>query len=702
MGQYLSINNNKNRRLLMFLVMMFTTAFCCFFAEGHTYFNSGVGRIEMNDLEFYLTFGACILMLASFFIMAKRYYKVRVNWWILILVTILLITDFLALYFFPGIYDTGELVYSLTRNEKIRYMLAYLVVILALYFTLGTFPQIFRDPNVLKWFFYALLIDAFVAFFYSLYHDFDIYKDIIETQDFLNPFKVPVSFTTNRNVYARLLFYGLVAECYLQCTKPRWYRFIFQLFFLANQLLALSKGTMMVAFVFYFLFLVYRYFATLKGHPKRNGFCLALFIILAIAFVVLYFLSGTSFMPEQLSKFIKSVISLFGSSFADSFNSRFYAVTELLTAQKGSIFTIVFGFGAYAIQGVMNAVIPVFPGDMNSVLDSGISYPLFQNGVIGAAINVIFVIFIIVLAIRSIARKSPHGWFMLILLISLLALSFVENIYFLGYNPLNIIALFMVAVPLLTEENTIHKKKDIQELSSYASPRFSLEKQVSTPSWVFKKTLFWTFLPFLSLIVSFIGSKRMGFMLDGYASTYFVACLAIAYVALPFFTMALSTLKFRHSHFGFLVVLLLMIAWAAALCLLPLKFSGKTLLLIFAGISFVLVVSLACLRLLPGLLSSSGWDCLIVLMFAVVAGSVFVFTRKVETFGWYYVMLANAYVLASYFFLIAVSGKKGIMPISISWDHIEEKATQHFYRSCFKNDRAISRAINGSGKHEEE
>ena len=153
---------SKPRYVLLFVLLIVTVAIDCFFVENHAWFNNGA-RNEPNIYEYYFLFALCLLMSSAFIFACHKMGKAKVSYPFLIMTGLLFIGDVIAIAFFPGIYDTGELMYLPTLAEKTRYLFGFSITCLGLYCVCGLAPQILRNKSAMDVFFVLLVLLASAA-----------------------------------------------------------------------------------------------------------------------------------------------------------------------------------------------------------------------------------------------------------------------------------------------------------------------------------------------------------------------------------------------------------------------------------------------------------------------------------------------------------------------------------------------------------
>jgi O-antigen ligase len=460
---------SKPRYVLLFLLLMVTVAVDCFFVENHAWFNNGA-RNEPNIYEYYFLFALCLLMSGAFLYAAHTMGKAKVSYPFLIALGVLFFSDIIAIVFFPGIYDTGELMYLPDAVTKVRYILGFSITCVGLYCVLGIAPQILRNKSTLDVFFLLLVLLASTAVIYSVIKEFDLYKAMIVSGGPEDAYAVPSSFTSNRNVYARLLFYGLMAECYLQCKNPHWWRYLIVLVFFLFECVTLSKISVAMSCFFIGAFLIYRFFASWKTHQTRNSVWFMIVLVALVTLVVGYFSGLFADHLPKLWAILDKTKDALGNSLQASFEARLYSWTDILRMIQKSPLNLWFGYGDYNMQQAYATIEELPVVDSVSPFDGAYILILTKNGILGLMMAGLFVVYLLWLIIASLKRGSHTAWASLLMLASFLGLGIFESVSFFGFTSLCMVMLGMVVLPLLTDEyNARHPYRENLMIAAYAS-----------------------------------------------------------------------------------------------------------------------------------------------------------------------------------------------------------------------------------------
>jgi hypothetical protein len=578
----------KKRMPILALVMMTVfSAVCCFFVEGHAYFNP-TNRVSMTDWEFFISFAVVAAVIFFFFFFVFRRYQIRINWPFLIVAVVLFISEVIAVVFFTGIYDTGQLVFMPTSVQKLRSVISFGVTCVALYSFFVIFPQLDTNRIALILAAFGLVVIAFAALLYSYFTEFDIYRNLFLNGGPENYYSSPQSFATHRNIYARILLYGIFAEAYLQMVAPHRWRWFIQLFLYLNGLMILSKATTFVATIFMLFYSIWLLVRTFKKYRRFN---LIVFGTSLVGLLFLFVGQVSGFFEKCLPSlylFLSSFRDVFLDSISGSFFSRYYDWTDLLREITKNPITVLCGFGEGFTQNVLDLATGLTSSPAASVpLDNAVLFVWSRSGLIGVLLYLAEIVYLIYLAFEGWHRGIEQNYVSFFVLVCFLILGMVENCNAFNFLSDSFPMLILAAYPLLSEHYWLkNPQADNDALSAYLSP-----KKITLISM--KKSLLWVDLayaveaPFAAL---FLGCQRSIDALFGfsrYDSPVVLASFGVFFLLLPLFLGRLVELRnqSRRKSFGALASVVAIATVATGL--LPLFFDP---LYSLAALSLWLVV----------------------------------------------------------------------------------------------------------------
>jgi hypothetical protein len=563
----------KKRMPILALVMMtIFSAVCCFFVEGHAYFNP-TNRVSMTDLEFFISFAIVVAVIFFFFFFAFKRFQIRINWPFLIAAVVLFVSEVIAAVFFTGVYDTGQLVFMPTSVEKLRSILSFGVTCVALYSFFVIFPQLDTNRIALILAAFGLVVIAFAALLYSYFTEFDIYRNLFLNGGPENYYSSPQSFATHRNIYARILLYGIFAEAYLQMVAPHRWRWFIQLFLYVNGLMILSKATTFVATIFMLFYSIWLLVRTFKKYRRFNLIVCGTFLV-GLLFLFVGQVSGffEKCLPS-LYLFLSSFRDVFLDSISGSFFSRYYDWIDLLREITKNPITVLCGFGEGFTQNVLDLATGLTSSPAASVpLDNAALFVWSRSGLIGVLIYLAEIVYFFYLAFEGWHRGIKQSHVSFFVLICFLILGMVENCNAFNFLSDSFPMLILVAYPLLSEHYWLkNPQANNDAFLAYLSP----ETIILPPM---KKSLLWVDLayaieaPFAAL---FLGCQRPIGALLGFSrfnNPIVLGSFGVFFLILPLFLGRLVELRNQSRRKSFWALLSVVFIATVATWVVPLLF----------------------------------------------------------------------------------------------------------------------------------
>jgi len=677
------------RHLVMFLLFVIFVMVNCFFVEGHAYFDEG-NRVAMNSVEYLVSILALTLFDGTFYILAVRYFHPKVNWALFIGLMALFFINATAVAFFPGIYDTGDLVYSPTFSERIRSIFSCFFMVFSLYVTLVVAPQIVSDKRTFYSFFLYITINAFVAVIYSYFTEGSLYLFILKNSGPSDSYSVPQSFTTQRNVYAALLFYGLMAQAFLQCKHPHWWRWAIMLFFYVNQFFIYSKTCILLCSLFLAIFGLYRSVATFKKFKVRNSIALGLFVVLFALVVGISLSSDTPYLLP-LKNFLDTVMTSIG----ESFSTRIYNWGDIIRKLLESPITTIFGFGMGLSRESLNIAVYSEAAKDFTPVDNAYVMLWANFGILGLILYAVFLGYLVYRLVKAFQKHSRTAHVSLFILIALLGHSLTEETTFMGFMSTNVVAIFTAVVPLTSEayeplyqkeQTSLTERYRNKTAASFVKPELMVREKISI-------VLKW----FTPLVAIFIG---VGPMLQmnlparfhfAYGGLLNEICAAIVFLLLPMVWTTLSSLRKNKSwlryglflgSFALATLLALVAPWTGIAMILE----GVSL-----GLLLVHVVLLAVYKLLPpySILLKAYWPSLAYLPVVLVLdlGLTYGLGSGTSRYLCLALMMADLFIWWSLLFFNVFPMQHAFEPF---WDYIEDKFTFYAFKGRLKEDGNVA------------
>ncbi len=578
-----AINSKKSdRHLLMFILFVAVIGINCFFVEGHPFFNAD-STGTMSGWEYLFSFLCVLPINVTFLILAFRHFPIKNNWYLFIPLVFLFFSNVLATSFFPGIYDTGDLVYMPTTSEIARSWINGFVIVTSVYDVLVIAPQVVWGEECFDLFFVGITINALVAVFYSYVVERDLYLEIIRSGSPLGAYVVPQSFLSHRNLYALLMLYGMLAQAYLQCKRPAWWRWAIMLFLFANQFFVLSKTCLLLCVLFLGLFSIYRIAATFKGHKIRNWIEIGIFSAVVITAVCLYFFGKSSlFLP------FKNIFKTIFSAFEDSIATRVYNWSDILRKIFGNSHTIVFGFGVTTSTNALLATIYSEVPLAFTPIDNSVIAIWCQWGLNGVVLYGASLVYLLYLVVRLLKKKDATAVVSLLMLLVVLGHGLTEDTNYFGFGSTNVAVLFMVVVPLVSKSyRPLYEKNETQWISGYSSQSISSRNPLQSPLDYARLALF----ILTPIIAFFMGASallkaelpaRLAFPYGNVASEI---GLAFMLFFLPIVCGSLSVLRKRRCWIRYSVLLALCLP--SVLVLLLAAWTSREVIMVSVAIALL-------------------------------------------------------------------------------------------------------------------
>ncbi len=455
--------------VILIVVFFVSVSFLC---EGHAYFGSDPNR-NMTDLEFFLTaFGVCLVIAAIFYYSFKRF-GVKPKWWLLPILLAMASISCLTLFFQPPVLGENGFSYALSGIEKARYLVLTVIVFLSLYICFAVIPHITGGSYLYNIIFSLAVIFALIAIGWSYINEFDFYQRVFSYYFPSNGYDVPKSFTNNRNIYAFVIFFGIVGTAYSHVKRPFFFHWLLISFFYFNQLLVLSKASIIISTIFFACLICWSFLRTFRAHPYRNS----IFSFLVFATLIGLWLGGafqTGHLLGWFGDYYRYLGDLFISGLGRSFQTRIDCYTLAFKVSSLTPFTFIFGYGYgnwnFAFYTAANGTPNVF-----SPMDTAFGVDILRGGLIGLLFSCAIWIGVFILTIKDIAKKDPHGWVLMFLLLCIFARSFAEGgdfAYLDASGAIFFLTAYLPAASFLSFEKNKQEKEEVQmRFLSYSSDK---------------------------------------------------------------------------------------------------------------------------------------------------------------------------------------------------------------------------------------
>lgn len=437
----------KTRYVLAFVALvLFLLGASCFFVNTRFLLEPGEGGV--SNLTFFSWAFAFFLYTIGILIFAKKHCYIQKGWLFALLLLPFLISSLVGVFLFDS-YQYGELVYAPGLLTKLRAATRIILVFLSIYCFLAILPSFSRGDRVYLTCYRIVSLFCFIGIIYSYIVEKDVYLAAFANNISEFSSHPVVSFTSNRNIYGFLLFFGMVSESFLIRNRRRFYHWILYFFYYINFFCPCSKTCIVLGFLYSLCFLIYNLAIRVKKHWFQAILPLLLFLLLHVAAVVLgLFQFGTFF--EPIYNFLRRIVSRGSVGGFGSFVARFDQFRDCYHLVSSNPIVSWFGFGGIIGRSVYGA----FIGDPYShvTLDSSWGSALVEGGWISFVLLLLLWIYIFAQVVRSLTHRNKYGWLYLFFFFCLLAHSFMEQGDPIYFNWTGLAVYGMLLLPILSEE----------------------------------------------------------------------------------------------------------------------------------------------------------------------------------------------------------------------------------------------------------
>ena len=382
----------------LFLLSICLGAYC---SEAIAFFNEP-NHLSMDPVEYGLCYAASVVSVALFCLAAYKYARPKVNWPVLLAVSLLFLGNLVALLAFPSevsgftVHLDGtatQYSYALSLSDRVRYILSYLLGCAYFYLLFAVLPSCLKGGYSLNFLFFGVVFVAFFACLYSFFKEPEAYAQYFQSEQALDSDLVPESFFYNRNTFGTCLVFGCLALCYLHSKRPFFLSYVLLCFFLVELFFVVSKTSILIAIAVIAAFGVYRFVLTLKRHPLRDCLALSLSVMLPVTLFLLgYFevFGGEDVLSRFARNFLDSLEFSSGPTLLSRRDIYFGAVNML----KDDPIRFLFGVGEYNLGRLLSAMFDTSATSLNNMF-------FVHNGPIhllcsGGALRCLIYLFLIV------------------------------------------------------------------------------------------------------------------------------------------------------------------------------------------------------------------------------------------------------------------------------------------------------------------
>lgn len=589
----------------------------CFFSNSRFLLPVGEGGID--DIGFYTMALSLLILGVGIYPWARKRFYLKRDWRWLCFLLLFFLFSIIGLFSFSG-YSNSTILYTLSSKGVLRVFVRTFLLFLTLYVFIAVLPFLSRGSEPYTLLYRIVSFACLCAILYSYLMERDIYLGALMEEDFDFSHFALKSFTSNRNSYGFLLFFGIVSESFLLLKKERGFRWLLLFFYYANLFFPFSKTSLLLTWFFLLFFFVYRLVVKVRRHWFKAVFPFFLFLVVHALVAVLVFTDVGSCFGDW-NKFLRNVLISDGPSSEGWFGSFFVRMDQLKESISllvdSSAPSFLFGFGSingasvyFASKGDPLRFIPIDSGPAMNLLEGGIFGLVFAFGLSFA---------LLLLVLKSIRLRDRNAWLSLALYVCFLARTFMEvgDLSYLSWAGMAMYAFLFV--PLKSErEYKMRLSLGLESESDYLSPKEKEKKVIPLSSPFFFGSFL--FVPFLSV---FLGLSSFGIPFFGSLYNFF-SILALYLLFSTSLSLGLRYLSSRDMLCG-LFFLIYGFLSCLSLCLcLPLIPDLASFILAMSLLGGLLILSLSlCVWRLPfsewlPILYILSWGALLVFAFSLL------------------------------------------------------------------------------------
>lgn len=476
--------NSKKPVYIFFLLFFGLYLLLSFFAaEAVNIFQDGHG-IFMNDVEAFMVNTMTIVMGVTLIAFAKRFFRVKNNYFIILVLLLLFLSNAYALFSFPNSYVLGNgLTYELDWSKRFRYAYAFLNTVIAVYSMVVIGPQCKLTKH--GWNYAYLFLSAVVlaSIIYSYIVEADAYKLLF---DGASCWTGVSSFAQNKNTYGALLLFGIMAELYLLfLDKKWWWHLPVIVFYSANEFLSFCKTSIVCMSLLYLILMIYWFANSLiKGHHVQSTtIVFLLYIALLSAFSYFVFHGDEIFGSGFLSSVCRTIRDAIVSPEGSTLEAREVIWKAVINELKRDPSYLLFGFGETNFSFVIGFT-DDFWGNMTFFYAHNTFLEVWgRGGLIRLGCYVIALLALLILIIVHLfKKKNGTAWLLLFFYAIFFFQSSVESEFLFGNDMKSTILNFLIVMPAMS----LHYEKRTSEIGKEA---YGEAEQASKDGSFFQKAV---------------------------------------------------------------------------------------------------------------------------------------------------------------------------------------------------------------------
>lgn len=443
---------------LYFVYVLFTIIFTELF-EGEKY-NVLPFDIVGDYIGFLLT---CLMLGIMLLFIAKKYFYVKVNYFFLIILSIMFIGNSIALITFPNelkattTLNNQPFIYSLENIKKYEYLFMFLNSCLFLYVTYVCVPVCRINKSFSKNIAIIFLIITYFAIIFSYFSDYEQYNYFFRPSDFtIKPGQIK-SFIGEKNMFGMLLFLAMIVHFKFLFETRNYFHLFMSIFLYAHIIVCECRSAALAGIV---LFLGYFIIVALEQLHNKKAISITIFSLLGLAII---FLTLIVYVPIfSKVKIFKKISDVLTGSFTtkemSTFYSRLIIWDKFFTLVNSNPIFFIFGLGTMNFNYAF-----LYAKDNYSArywhLHNGFLEPFGQGGIIRFIINLIFIGYILYLVISLFVKtKDKRLLLYLTFLFAFFTRTVFEPEFLLSTSLASIISIITIALPIFTYKAQVNSR----------------------------------------------------------------------------------------------------------------------------------------------------------------------------------------------------------------------------------------------------
>ncbi len=475
---------------LSFFWFVIASAFVALMGEDIA-FLQGYG-VHFDFWGFYLVAFSAFALCLSYLVFAHCCFRVKIHWWFLALFLVLAVGNAIGLLNFPSTLDSQgyqtmnqvyvDVHYHLETANRIRYLVSFSITCFYFYILWAIAPKCLKNDRVCDVFLVAGILLSLAAIVFSWVAEWGMYESYFTKGDYTSFSDSPMSFTGNPNTFASVLLYGIVSTWVLQARRHCWVNYLLAFIFNVQILLVFSKTCLIILAVFWPIYIVYRYLATVKAHPVRSSILLGVIVVGTAGLITTWWAISHAWPESIFGKYWFYTIKLFQSDDAFTLFIRINDCNRLFSAFPGPI-SYVFGLGSVNAEWFLGALLNT-PDGCVGYTHNGVIYQFASGGALRTLVYLIILAYAFYAFVKAMSRRQKTAIPLFLGFLLMLCHGFTETTSFLDVNTKGVLGVLTLIYPVL--------------IPMAKSPIVVKAKSTSPTSRIYTLSCFYWLSPFLA------------------------------------------------------------------------------------------------------------------------------------------------------------------------------------------------------------